>query len=197
MKKILYLGTDPSHFKGQNVLHYPVIKIVPRTIDISDLSLYTHIIFTSKNAVKVFFSQVSSLPPSLKVIAIGKVTAEHIQADMIAQEETQEGIINLLKHIDLKNAYIFYPRSSLSRPVLLDFLKSQNIRHAVCDLYDTLPQQPLPLPNFNEIDEIIFTSPSTVDAFLLIFGSLPLDKKLTSIGPITEERLREELKRCK
>lgn len=63
MKKALYLGTDPSYYKakGVQIIHYPVIQIVPR-IDscvkaaYSKLSSYTHLLFTSKNTVQVFFS---------------------------------------------------------------------------------------------------------------------------------------------
>lgn len=195
--KVLYLGTDPSHFQTDGVLmHYPVIKIVPRPFQeiklfFDDLPLYTHLIFTSKNAVEIFFNYGYLLPPSLIVIAVGKVTAQYVKADFVAQDETQEGIIDILKQCDLKNAYIFYPRSSLSRPALVDFFKEHNIRYATCDLYDTLAQKLEPVPDLSEIDEIVFTSPSTVDAFLQIYGSLPQNKKLTTIGPITELRVKK------
>lgn len=56
---ILYLGTDPN---DERFVHYPVIKIVPRSFDsphvraaFEDLKEFTHIVFTSKNAVEVFF----------------------------------------------------------------------------------------------------------------------------------------------
>ena len=211
MKTILYLGTDPSQFisrrSDSRLIHFPVIKVVQRSLDNPDLKLayedldqYTHLIFTSKNAVNVFFEHLSGLmktSENLKlktIVAIGTVTAEHLSyhglfPQYIAHEETQEGIVQLLCQMDLKQAYFFLPRSSRSRPILTHFLKENRFRYRICDLYDTVAQIPGPKPDLKLIDEIVFTSPSTVEAFLEIFGALPKNKKLTAIGPITERAL--------
>jgi uroporphyrinogen-III synthase len=63
----------------------------------------------------------------------------------------------------------------------------------VCDLYDTVPQKLEPIPDLNAIDEIVFTSPSTVRAFVEIFRHIPQDKTLTCLGPITQEELQKEI----
>ena len=163
------------------------------------LDQFTHFIFTSKNAVKVFCQHLAELNRSLnihqRVIAIGEVTAAHLSKQgitphFISKEETQEGVVKMLGMLDLKGAYVFLPRSSLSRPVLLNFFKERGIRFLACDLYDTVTQCLSPKPDLDQINEIIFTSPSTVRAFLEIFGKLPSGKKLLAIGPITEETLR-------
>src|ERR1700733_11579311 len=93
MKTTLYLGTDPTEFESQgraqgHLIHYPVIKIVPRSFDepelkraFDDIDAYTHLIFTSKNAVKIFFSHLAVLKKSVRpkrVIAIGAVTAAYL-----------------------------------------------------------------------------------------------------------------------
>ena len=57
-------------------------------------------------------------------------------------------------------------------------------------LYDTISQVIQPKPNLDHVDEIVFTSPSTVKAFIEIFGVLPRGKKCLAIGPITEQALR-------
>ena len=212
MKTILYLGTDPTYFPEEgNVIHYPIIRIVPRSLKdpelksaLDDLSEYSHLIFTSKNAVRIFFEYAKKLFSDLsflegkKFAAVGKVTAEHLLMEgfapsIIAQEETQEGLIKELSSLDLEDAYIFFPRSSLSRPVLLDFLQQRGVRHQACDLYDTLSHPIDPRPDLNMIDEIVFTSPSTVEAFYALFGFIPKEKKLVVSGPITEEALRRRL----
>jgi uroporphyrinogen-III synthase len=212
MKTTLYLGTDPTQFeeKGRaagHLIHYPVIKIVARPLDhpeikqaFDDLDEYTHLIFTSKNAVKVFFDGFSALKLSLRilknktVIAIGQVTASYLSANglppsRVCLEETQEGIVHLLNRMNLEDAYIFMPRSSLSRPVMANFFKEREIRYQACDLYDTVSQVIEPIPNLEEIDEVVFTSPSTVKAFVEIFGGLPKDIKCLAIGPVTEQAL--------
>jgi uroporphyrinogen-III synthase len=208
---ILYLGTDPTEFQQQHtnrsVLHYPIIQIVPRSPDSSEirqayaaLKEYTHFIFTSKNAVNIFCAHLCALQIPVQqcqnksVIAIGEVTAKHLIAQglepqFISEEETQEGMIEMLDPLDLREAYLFLPCSSLSRPVLTRFLEERRVRFQSCAIYDTVAQKLHPLPDLHLIEEIVFTSPSTVRAFLEIFGELPGGKKLTAIGPITQSYL--------
>jgi uroporphyrinogen-III synthase len=214
MRRVLYLGTDPTHFAlntQDDVIHYPVIKIVPRSLDdvnireaYQALEAYTHLIFTSKNAVAVFCQHLLQLGRGLSalnnkvIIAIGEVTAARLIAHGIlphltAEEETQEGIVAILKSFNLEKSYVFLPRSALSRPVLGNFFRGNNIRYCACDLYDTVTQKLDQQLDFSQIDEIVFTSPSTVNAFYEIFKEFPKEKKLTAIGPITEAALQNKL----
>jgi uroporphyrinogen-III synthase len=197
---ILYLGTDPSNMKDvEGLIHYPVIQTIPLSVPPhiwDDFSEYTHILFTSKNAVSIFFEQCSLSLENKQVIAIGAATAarlrEHqIEPHFVAQEESQEGVIELLNQQDLTDAYVLYPRSSLARKKLENFFIERQVRYQVCDLYETQFQKLEPVPNLTDIKEIVFTSPTTVRGFLEIFGQLPHDKKLTCIGPVTEEELRK------
>jgi uroporphyrinogen-III synthase len=57
------------------------------------------------------------------------------------------------------------------------------------DLYETVAQRVEPVPDLRLFDEIVFTSPSTVDAFFEIFGHIPSGKKIVAIGPVTADRL--------
>jgi len=213
MQTALYLGTDPTHFLAQghwegNLIHYPVIKIVPRSHDEAEIATafqklpsYTHIVFTSKNAVRIFFDLLSafgmdhSLLKEKNIIAVGKVTAKHLsernlEASRIADLEQQEGIIALLDQEDLSEAFFFLPRSALSRPVLEEFLHKKGAKVTACDLYDTFSQNANPAPSLDCVDAIIFTSPSTVRAFFEIYQRIPKGKKLLAIGAITEEALK-------
>ncbi|MBS0653469.1 MAG: uroporphyrinogen-III synthase [Verrucomicrobia bacterium] len=214
MKRVLYLGTDPTQFAAQghfdgHLIHYPVIQIVPKSPLLPELKLayddlhdYTHLIFTSKNAVQIFFQHLKELGLSgtiltnKTVIAIGAVTAARLNAHgtvpaHIAEQESQEGLVQLLNKLDIEDAYFFLPRSALSRPILARYFVEREIRFQACDLYDTKTLKAAPVPDLKQIDEIVFTSPSTVKGFMEIFGALPHDKKLLAIGPITENALRE------
>ncbi|HSX26625.1 MAG TPA: uroporphyrinogen-III synthase, partial [Chlamydiales bacterium] len=148
---------------------------------------FSHVIFTSQTSVHYW-------PLSLQnkiILAIGEATARAIQqrnaTPLLAPAATQEGVIALLK--TLHPTFLFLPHSRRARPHLAHFLQQQNIHHFLLPLYDTHFQKPEPVPDLNAFDEIIFTSPSTVEGFLRIYGHLPKDKKLTPIGPITMEAL--------
>ncbi len=100
---------------------------------------------------------------------------------------TQEGVIELIRKI--KDGYFFIPRSKRARSVLTEYLIREKIPHFAFDLYDTHFQRLEPVPNLDEFDEIVFTSPSTVEGFIHIYGSLPKGKKLSAIGPVTKKEI--------
>ena len=203
-KRILYLGTNPLGCQGrEDVFHCPIIEIVPREIPryvIEDMEEYTHFIFTSKHSVSLFlnFVQDKKVLEGKVICAVGQESAKKLELlgapfPHIAKEETQEGIIDLLCSMDLKEAYVLFPRSSLARHGIENFLMAREVRYQAFDLYDTVTKKPEQMPNLEQFEEIVFTSPSTVKAFVDLFLTLPKDKKLTSIGPITQEALQSHL----
>ena len=185
---ILYLGLRPK----RGVFHYPVIRTEKIATEKSVSSLwpkFTHMIFTSQTAVEYWEG-----PWDKEILAIGEKTAAALKkrgvASKIAPFATQEGMIVLVHEID---GYFFIPRSKRARSALTDFMQQHQIPFFALDLYDTYFQKLEPVPNLDAFDEIIFTSPSTVEGFLRIFGTLPRDKKLTPIGPITALALKVAL----
>ena len=168
-------------------IHYPVIrteKLASFVLPV-EWKLFTHVIFTSQEAVRYLDQPLHDK----QVIAVGEATAKAARSrgavPLIASPSTQEGVIALLQTLDLSGAFLFFPHSVKAREGLIQFLRSYR---CVClPLYDTLFQQPEPVPDLDAIDEIVFTSPSTVEGFIRIFGVLPRNKKLTAIGPITQE----------
>lgn len=208
-KTLLHLGLEPPKDDAtKKILHYPVIRIVPRDPQLPEtcaafrnLPNCTHIIFTSKSAVDIFFEWLPhhGLDPSLlenkSIVVVGKKTSQRIQEKgatvaITPEWETAEGILQELQKLDLSKTHFFWPHSSLSRPVLSNFFKQKRIPLEEVILYDTHPYQPGPLPPLDSVDEITFTSPSTVDAFLEFYEELPKDKTIIAIGPVTTERLR-------
>jgi uroporphyrinogen III methyltransferase/synthase len=177
MKKTLFTGLDPTFFDvGKSCLHVPLIEIIPRAFENKDIQTmfsqlkdFTHVIFTSKNTVRIFFDYLERKNLSLedmahlKIISIGKRTTlelelHHCKNMITSTRESQEGIIELLMTLPLENAYLLLPRSSMARPNLAHYLVEHSIHSFHCDLYDTIykkPDQKLP---FDEVSEIIFTS---------------------------------------
>jgi len=192
-RRFLYLGLDPSRFVcAGKVIHYPVIYTVPRQVSVN-IEMCTHFLFTSKEAVTYFFAQFKPMPHK-KYLAIGNVTAGYlrmydIEPYLVAVEETQEGMIEALEGEVLEGAYFCFPRSSRARPLLTRYLEKRGVSYLAFDLYDTLPQVQQSIPDLTQIDAIVFTSPSTVDAFLRIYGKIAQDKELICQGPITQQAL--------
>lgn len=203
MKKVLYLGIEcPTDTDTVVYTHFPLIKTIPRDQSLSiinafsEMNAYTHLLFTSKSAIQYFFTHYTNRWQlnNKCILAIGTKTAEKLTQQgyipsIVSSNETSEGIIEVLENLSLNNAYLFWPHSALSRPVISDYLNEKHIKHCELILYDTLPNLPAPFPDIEKFDEFLFTSPSTVDAFLNLIGPLPKNVQLTPIGPITSSKL--------
>ncbi len=203
---LLYLGLDPKGYQTEKtIIHFPVIQTRNIPFDhpkiahaFSDLDEYTHLIFTSKSTVHYFFEALRfygfSSDLNHKVIfSIGESTQNSLKKQgiesQLAKCATQEGVIAALAQIDFEKSYLFYPRSKIARSLLEHFLIKKEIRHQLCDLYETVPRLEKQNWNWEEIDEIVFTSPSTVNAFFNFYSLPPSGIALTSIGPVTKRAL--------
>lgn len=200
--KILYLGLQPPKMsKGQVWMHLPIIQIIPIppedvTIQqaLKNIADYTHIIFTSQSTVSLFFDYVARHETDLTnktYVAVGTKTAHKLRQlgatnILVASNETAEGIIEILETIDLTGASFFWPHSFLSRPVIEEWLKQRDVPYKACVFYNTVPNSLFPKPDLSSFDEIVFTSPSTIDAFLTFYGTFPLKQTFRCIGPITK-----------
>lgn len=192
-RRTLYLGLDPARYPCEGTLiHYPVIQTVPCDGVAEQIGAIwpqvTHVLFTSRSAVQHWGDH--SLKEKV-VLAIGEGTAALLRENglqpHIAPVATQEGVIALLKKFDLSESFLLWPRSKLARPLLEEYLQRMGVHHRAIDSYTIRVQKPGSLPD--NIDEIVFSSPSTVRAYAELFGTLPKDKKLTPIGPVTEKEL--------
>jgi hydroxymethylbilane synthase len=194
--RLLYTGLEPPEMRTKRLIHHPLIKTVPLNPSFEGLKEATHVILTSKMAVTYFMERVSLKEvQSKQFISVGKMTTEKlssygISAITTAHTESQEGIIELLKE---SKACIFWPHSTRSRPILLQFLEENGFSYTSCELYDTQFQCPAEPIDFDQIDEIFFSSSSTVDAFFSLFGPPPKNKKLLTQGSITENHLTQRL----
>jgi uroporphyrinogen-III synthase len=216
VKKILYLGTSLGRFSsGEAVLHYPVIRLIPKLASDLDvrfcldrLALFSHILLTSQNSVSILWDLCISIsfdPLHLlqgKCISIGSVTSHALRSRGVepcfeALVATQEGMIDILQEMIDSISYVFYPRSSLARPLLREYLIKQKISHEILDLYDTVYQAPKPKPSLEEIEEIFFTSPSTVDGFFQVFSKIPEGIRISFQGSITKKYFEERCENLK
>lgn len=209
---VLYLGLNPTHYITQGIVtHCPIIHIKARPYDdfliqeaLKDFHLYSHVIFTSKTTVKILCEYLKlknisrRLGEDKHVIAVGEITASYlreygVESITVPKKETAEGIVEELVKIHTAKAHYFWPHSCKSRPVIQNFFDGVEATYKSCILYDTEIRIPSPIPNLSEFQEIVFTSPSTVDAFMKIFGAFPCHIKYTPIGEITAHYLYEQI----
>lgn len=208
-KTVLYVGLEPPALavEAVNHVHCPLIQIQPRpyvdheiAATFSRIGEYTHFVFTSKSAVRIFFAylplfqDVETCLKGKTFFAVGKGTARELHKHgseniFTAAQETAEGVVALLEKMNLEHALLFWPHAAGARKILSHFLEEKKIAFEECILYDTKGILPEVLPDLTTIDEIHFSSPSTIDAFLELFGEIPADKTITCIGPITEAYL--------
>jgi hydroxymethylbilane synthase len=201
-RSVLYLGLRSA---GDKSIHLPLIEVIGRGVTdpaiaaaLKTIAQITHIVLTSQTAAELLFSYVNPLDLKDKMfIAVGTATCALVRSFgcekvVSAAVETAEGVVKTLSEMDLENAYLLWPHSALSRPVISDWLKDSRVKHIDVVFYDTHTKKQNPLPSLDQFDEIVFTSPSIVKAFIECYGALPKDKILTPIGPITKNFLLEE-----
>jgi uroporphyrinogen III methyltransferase/synthase len=196
---------------GFEPIYFPVIEIraVENNIEldnaIKNLAKYEWIIFTSVNAVDVFFEQGKPQELPVQVAAIGPKTTDalrkhNIKPDFVPEEYVAEGILPGLG--DLRGKWVLLPRAEIARQELPEaIVKAGGIAHEIV-VYQTLPAE-VDMDGLNSlksgVDVITFTSASTVENFVAMMRqngldplNLPNNPLFACIGPITEQAAREE-----
>ncbi|MEZ5314988.1 MAG: uroporphyrinogen-III synthase [Chlamydiales bacterium] len=190
-KNVLYFGLDPSHFFSKDeVFHFPLIETIPLSYERVKpflLTSYSHVLFTSRTAITYYFHYNGSKEKNFICIGLGTVAQLMkfgLSPAYIPETACSESVVTLLEKIAY--AHVLYPHSARSRPLLPEYLTQH--RGIPFVLYDTYSKN-VRLPNLEMFHELIFTSPSTVEAFGKICDDLPDRKKCRAIGPITENAL--------
>lgn len=200
MKTILYVGLEAPKRDDVNIIHCPLIHVIPlNTHEVQEaftkLPDVSHIIVTSKTAV----SCLQHIAPLEKVfLSVGKATTSTLERMgakeiLTATNECQEGVITLIENLTNKPSHLFWGHSSLSRPLLRNYCEEKHLPLIECVLYQTLFSEPKMALALDAIDEIYFTSPSTVESFFHFFGPPPKQALLHTQGEVTKNCLLENL----
>lgn len=195
---------------GAETIECPVIEIVPLPrvkIPPDFLKGFDWILFTSVNGVKIFFERLFEAGGdhralgSCKLGAIGPATAQALvdrgfRPDFRPQEDIAERVLEEFPE-NPQGLKILIPRAQKAREILPEGLRQRGAQVEVLPLYRTeIPSSPLQEEarrrlEQGEIDYITFTSSSTVQHFVQIFGkTLPSHTRVACIGPITAETAR-------
>ena len=175
------------------------------------LSAFDWTVFSSVNAVRVFFDRLAALKLDARasggcqVAAIGPATADAlarlgIKPDCVPEKFVAESLLEALTTTgDLSGKRLLVPRSDIGRDVLTDGLRSAGAEVPEIVVYSTTPAEHSPRDCRKLVemrpDVITFTSSSTVINFVRLLGEhaakdLAANAVVASIGPVTSEALR-------
>jgi uroporphyrinogen-III synthase len=203
MSKLLNLGITPlESFENYEIVHDPIIEIVPGLLTYQDLEWIcasTYCILTSKIAAKLFLSSYGHQLKNLKkMISIGEATTKVIESlgfhvDIQAQSACQEGIVELLMGLDLVKEKIILPRSDLSRREIDGYLLKAGIDFYHINLYQTVMNPKFSVPDLSQFEGVYFSSSSCVKYFFECYGLMPDHLKTYCIGKVTSQSLLKSL----
>jgi uroporphyrinogen III methyltransferase/synthase len=200
--RILLPGTHPEKYRHLGIIiHRPLIKSMP--LDdytkadevLRRLDTFDWVIFTSTNGVEFFFQRLNAIGldsrsvGTAKVAAIGKTTAEKlrtygIMADMQPKLESSVGLLEEFKKISIEDKKILLVRPKVGSSVLLDGLTDYKANVEAVMVYRNVDIEPEEI-DFKYVDQILFTSGSTVRAFLKVYGSVPEGVTVYCLGQPT------------
>lgn len=194
---------------GARAVEFPVIKI-SRSSDMSPLhaalkniSRYSWLVFTSQNAISIFFEELFSTGMdarsigNVKIAAIGKASADELhkyglRADLVPPEFIAESLLEEMRKHELKGSKILIPCAADARPALTEGLKNSGALVDRIHIYSSeLPDLPEggEAADIENADMITFTSSSTAKNFFSMINST--NAIIASIGPVTSGTLRE------
>lgn len=186
---------------GARVIEFPTIEITPLDAKIGGLEKYKWIIFTSQNAVQIFFQNiftdgrdVRSLANS-KIAAIGSATSDELlkfglRCDLVPQKFVAESLLESIIPEIKPGDNILIPCSEDARPVLADGLSKHGAAVERVHIYRS--SRPAPVNEemmrlVKNADCVTFASSSTAKNFLSIVPQI--NGICASIGPITTKTL--------
>lgn len=168
---------------------------------------YQWILFTSQNAVTIFFEELATLQidvrrlGTIKFAALGSGTAEKLKqygiyADFIPSKYTVAVFADeFVKQIE-KGERIMIPRAVQGSKVLTDVLKKEKIIYTEIPIYDVIGKSTPSIYNLEKLDSLFFLSASGVQAFFQQLRkagvTLPAHIKIACIGDITKDAVQKE-----
>lgn len=200
---ILVLGTHPERYAHLGTIVYqPIVKCVGledySELDeiLKDLRRFDWLVFTSSNGVRFFFTRLhqSGLDAralgAMEVAAIGKATAQQltdfgILADLVPNTESSAGLLEEFGKLDMRSKTVLLPRAKIASAELPQGLIKLGALVEEAPVYQTVEVEPADV-NFEHIDQILFTSGSTVRAFSKKFGRIPPHIKVFCLGRPTQ-----------
>jgi uroporphyrinogen III methyltransferase / synthase len=204
--KLRDLGADVIEMPATQVAR---LDLTPLRTAIGNIAQYDWVMFTSQNAVAIFWEQLlgagkdSRVLAGVKIAAVGPATAgalleRGITVDLIPKRFVAEGLLEMLREReDMAGARVLYVTAQGARDVLPDGLEEMRAGVTVIEAYKSIPdgqgaEKLARAIEAGKVDLATFTSASSVKAYVDAVGDdLALRVPAASIGEKTSDALRE------
>ncbi|SHH70230.1 uroporphyrinogen-III C-methyltransferase [Clostridium grantii] len=195
-EKLISLGAEVTEINSIK------IENTPENLKdyIKELENYNHIVFTSVNGVNSFFDYLKNINYDIrkikaKISSIGPATTDSIKnrgiiPEIQAKNFVAESLFESLKTEVNSGEKILIPRAKIARPYLVEELRKLDCIVDEVHVYDTVTGDLVNKRAFEDVDVVLYTSPSTVRNMIKMVGLEELKmKKSLAIGPITNKEL--------
>lgn len=184
---------------GAEVVSFSTIRIRPVRVRPIRMRGYTHVAFTSRTAVELFFRSLVGDARALAgttVCAVGDQTARAlldrgIRPDLVAAEFTSRSLARELVRRGVKGAHVFHPGADKMNPDFEKMLRQSGARVTNRVLYRIDKAAPDNVDAVGDADWIMFASSQTVRNFMIAVNGRPVRARVACIGPITAKTARQ------
>ncbi len=194
---------------GARAIEFPTIRIeeaadmAPLHAAFDSIEDYGWVVFTSQNAVNIFFKELFSAGRdvramgNLKIAAIGRASGDELKQyglvpDLVPDEFVAEALLEKMKEYDIQGSKILLPCSLDARMTLTEGLTEAGALVNRIHIYSAVRPSDISEEMIEEVrnaDIITFTSSSTVTNFFSIIPET--GAVIASIGPVTSGTIRE------
>lgn len=210
VEAILELGGQPIEFPSIEIRREENLGSLYNAL--KNITRYQWIIFTSVNAVEIFFAQLNHFNMDIRdlkdihIAAIGPATRQEVQKRgikirVVPDEYRAEGILEELKPLIAPGEWILLPRARGARGILPETLRNWGTHVNEVVLYEAVPTargEHRQLQNIlaGKVDYLTFTSSSTVSNFAVMIGPenvwrVDRATRVACIGPVTAQKARD------
>ncbi len=165
-----------------------------------EISEYTAVIFTSRNAVDHFFKICKDgkveIAPTLKYFCVSEQTANYLQKYIVLRKrkiftglKTASDLFEIMKKH--KTEKFLYPCSDIRNDDIPVFLKNNEFDYTEAIMYNTVPSDLSDLRDVN-YDVLVFFSPSGINSLYHNFPDFKQNStRLAAFGPTTGKAVKD------